>query len=465
MRRLTTYGCLAALLISLAEFCASAQGQNVSYALKGTIVTPDQVIERGFVLVAGDKIQAVGSDTELPPGVRVVEASGLILPGFIDLHNHLTWNLFPRWKPSKEFANRYEWQQIPAYGIALSTPHAELFKSDLGCEMNRYAEVKAITEGETAVVGSLFPPQECIEGLARNLDFYSGFYQPRILGAEKLRYEVFPLELDVSEATKINNALDRKDLTAFIVHLAEGRPDDASAAREFKMFVARGFLRPGVSIIHGDALKPADFRLMADRAVGLLWSPRSNVELYGATTDVAAARHENVKIALSPDWSPTGSDGMLEELKYAATWNAGQVPPVFTNAELVRMTTTYPAQLAGLSDKIGTIATGRYADLVVLTRVDKDPYDSVIHASPANVKLVIIGGEPVYGDLELMESFISHERLEPLAVCGAKKAIYFGSESRLQRGTPASWIQTTKVLGAALEKWGSSLDPLADCDK
>jgi 5-methylthioadenosine/S-adenosylhomocysteine deaminase len=463
MRSLKKYGYSVVLLIVLMVLCAGAPAQNGKYVLKGTIVTPGQVIENGFILVSGDKIEAVGSKIDLPAGVRVVEVTGVILPGLVDLHNHLTWNLFPRWKPNKEFANRYEWQQVPMYGIALSTPHAELFKNNLGCEMNRYAEVKAIAGGETAVVGSLAPPQKCIEGLARNLDFYSGFYQPGILGNEKLRNEVFPLELDASVATTINDALDRKGLTAFVVHLAEGKPDDASSAREFKMFTARGFLRPGVSIIHGVALKPTDFHMMADKKVGLIWSPRSNLELYGATTNVAAAVHENVKIALSPDWSPTGSNGMLEELKYAATWNAGQVPPVFTSAELVRMATEYPAQLAGIGDKIGTVATGYYADLVVLTRMEKDAYDSVVHASPANVKLVIIGGEPVYGDPELMETFIPHQRLEELTVCGAQKEIYFGSEAKLQGEKPESWTQTIALLSSALKKWGTFLAPLTGC--
>ena len=62
---------------------------------------------------------------------------------------------------------------------------------------------------------------------------------------------------------------------------------------------------------------------MAKNGVGLIWSPRSNIELYGVTTDVALAKEQGVKIAVAPDWSPSGSDGLLQELKYVATWNAG----------------------------------------------------------------------------------------------------------------------------------------------
>ena len=71
------------------------------------------------------------------------------------------------------------------------------------------------------------------------------------------------------------------------------------------MLKGRGLLRPGVSLIHGVAITPERFREMAANGVGLIWSPRSNVELYGDTANVAAAKAAGVKMALAPDWSPT----------------------------------------------------------------------------------------------------------------------------------------------------------------
>jgi imidazolonepropionase-like amidohydrolase len=80
--------------------CTSGIAQEDKYALKGCLVTPDQVIENGVVLIIGDKIQAIGSNISLSPDTKVVETGGVVLPGFVDLHNHLTWNLLPRWKPN-----------------------------------------------------------------------------------------------------------------------------------------------------------------------------------------------------------------------------------------------------------------------------------------------------------------------------------------------------------------------------
>jgi len=462
MRSLKYLGYLLSALVALTIAFPTAKAQENQYALRGTLVTPDQVIANGTILVVGEKIQAIGADIAIPPHTNVIDTKGIILPGFLDLHNHLTWNVLPRWKPNRGFANRYEWQQLEAYSIALATPHSELMRENLGCAMNRYAEVKAITEGETAVVGSL-GPEKCIEGLARNLDFYSGFYGLGVLGKEKLRNEVFPLELDDATVSQFTGALDKKELTAFLVHLSEGQPSDAAAAREFRMFVARGFLRPGVSIIHGAALKQADFHQMAQSKVGLIWSPRSNVELYGATTDVAAALVENVKMALAPDWSPTGSDGMLEELRFAANWNAGRAKPVFSSKELVRMTTQYPAQLAGLEDQIGSLAPGLYADILVLQSGGQEAYSAIVHAKLSDVAVVIIGGEPVYGNPELMRKLAPKDKLESLTVCKGHQALSFESETRLQGATAEPWNHTRDRLEEVLQQWGTHLAPLEEC--
>jgi 5-methylthioadenosine/S-adenosylhomocysteine deaminase len=377
--------------------------------------------------------------------------------------------VFPRFRTYKEFPSRYDWQQLDLYHIALVTPHDQLIRERLGCAMNRYAEVKAITEGETSVVGSL--EDKCIEGLARNLDFASALYGAGSFGKEKLSYKVFPLELDEKTLAGILDGLDTQELASVIVHLAEGKATDASSAREFADFKARGLLRKGVSIIHGVALKEQDLREMSEKEVALIWAPRSNFELYGATADVEAALRERVTVALSPDWSPTGSQGMLQELVFANTWSQGKADPAakkeapLSSKELVRMATEYPAKLAGLGERIGTLEAGHAADMVVLRKraTGMDAYDTVVHANPEDVELVIINGDAVYGRPGLMKTLLPSQELETLPVCGEEKAISFASESKAQAKPAKTWKQTTEELSMALRAWGTSLGPIADC--
>ncbi len=457
--------------LALLGFLASPlEAQKVpSYALKGTLVAPHEIIEGGAILVRGEKIEGVGKNLSSASSSVVIETDSFIFPGLIDLHDHLTWNLFPRWNPGSLFPNRYEWQQLALYNLGLATPHQELFDQGLGCEMDLYAEVKAILGGATSVVGSLGPSKpglednRCIEGLARNLDFYSGLNPRNALNAEKLRYEVFPFQLSVQDAELVRSGLDHGQLKAFLIHVAEGKPNDASSAREFRFLKARGFLRPGVSVIHGVALGRAEFHEMAGNGVGLIWSPRSNIELYGATAGVAGAKQEGVRIALAPDWSPTGSNGMLEELKFAATWNEGQSPRVFDEAELFKMATLCPAQLAGLSDQLGALEPQLQADLLVIKRRHLDAYQALLHAVPEDVKLVVIGGAPIYGDPQWMRRLLPGEPLELIEVCGEEKALAFGHHTLSGGKSLNSWKETYGRLAAALRDWGIALAPLADC--
>jgi hypothetical protein len=201
-----------ALIVAFAALVGATftNAQDVEpYALKGSIVTPDQVLPDGLIIIEGSQIKEVTGSAERRRGFREIETGSFIFPGLIDLHDHITWNLFPRWKPGCEFSNRYEWQQKPAYKIALDTPHRRLFENhESACYANEYGEIKAIVGGATSVIGSLGPSpkpepdNQCIIGLARNLDFNSGVYGQGSLNSEKLKNEVFPLELTAVDASK-----------------------------------------------------------------------------------------------------------------------------------------------------------------------------------------------------------------------------------------------------------------------
>lgn len=459
----TVPGCLYIICITN---CVAQVPQST--LLRGTVVTPSEVLVEGLISISGNKIAQV--DKFLNQTKTAVETDSYIFPGLIDLHDHITWNFLPRWRPGVLFNNRYEWQQTTAYKIALDGPHNKVAADHtLACDADRFGEIKAIIGGATAVVGGLTatPNTEdnnCIIGLARNLDSYAGFHDS-VLNKEKVRYEIFPFEMNLSDSVRVQAGLDSGDLKAFLVHVGEGKPSDAAAAREFRMLSKRGdgFLHSGVSVIHGVSFGKPEFSQMAAKGVGLIWSPRSNIELYGATTDVRSAKEAGVKIALAPDWSPSGSDGMLEELKYAATWNASQVPPVFTDAELAAMATVIPAQLAGVDKQIGALTKGLYADLLMIRRTGIDPYQALLHSNPADVRLVMIGGVPVYGDRDLMDRLLlPGAHLETIDICGKPKALYIEPQKGVAE-SQKTFKQISEELDSKLRHWGTSVAHLAPC--
>lgn len=411
--------------------------ENRPIALIGTLLLPEKTIVNGTILIIDELIAAVGHDISIPLGTKLIETNGLILPGLIDLHNHLVWNIFPRWKPTEEFNNRYDWQQKSIYKTLIAGPHKGLRAAKLGCEMQRYAEVKAISQGTTSLIGSLREP--CNQGLARNLDDDLSFGQ--------ILYNVFPLQMSESELKETKKILSSNG-TLFL-HLAEGKPTDAASAREFSLLKARDLLQRGVSIIHGVALDEHSFVEMSKSDVGLIWSPRSNLELYGDTVDIRTALKTGVTIAIAPDWSPTGSDGLLSELNYAAAWNLAQARPIFTDDELLRMATINAAKLTRLDQRLGVLKEGFLADLIVLQG------SSVTQSVPEDIDLVMIDGKAVYGDPNLMKNFVKIDELETLEICGVKKSLRFPSTKTFHR--------TCELLDHELRRWGRRLAPLSEC--
>ncbi len=460
------------IAISAVLTFASSTAIADTWALRGTLLGPDG-IGPGTVVITDQKISAAGKDVVPPAGVSVVEVTGLIMPGFIDLHNHLTWNVFPRWRPGRDFHNRYEWQETAEYDRLLRTPQGRLIEHNLGCDANLYAEVKVLAGGATSVAGSYRKPDlydnGCIGGLVRNLDANSGFGRPASNAActaiappeyskglvDVIAYEVFPLELSRKRGAYYLCELESGNLRSLVIHLAEGSPSDASAHREFRMLSAQGFLRDGVSIIHGTALWADDFTKMADAKVGLIWSPRSNDELYGGTSNIPAAQKAGVSIAIAPDWSPTGSAGMLQEITYAAA----RYPIYFNARQLLEMATFVPARLSRLDDRLGRLQPNYFADLTVIGMRGGSP-ESVVKASPADVQLVVVGGQPVYGDQDLLRSLSANQKIDSLTVCGTAKGVVLGTAAG---SSGRSWADITKGLQAELDRSGLALAPF-DCD-
>ena len=112
MTRRGYFACL--LMVAISSAGRADEGVPAApWVLRGTVVAPEGVIADGAVRISGQKIEWVGPWEAQPPGTQVVETQGTIYPGLIDLHNHLTWNVFPRWRAGRLFPNRYEWQQFP----------------------------------------------------------------------------------------------------------------------------------------------------------------------------------------------------------------------------------------------------------------------------------------------------------------------------------------------------------------
>jgi len=423
--------------------------------LRGTILTPDGVITHGYVGIVDGRIVSVSEKDPAIPDAVTINTYGIIAPGLVDIHNHVPWNVMPRWKPGRVFNNQWEWSTDSEYRQAVRDPFDRLMVANV-CDMNTWGELRALVGGTTSTMTSR--PIPCIHGLVRNLDFNSGFYGTTQLNREHI-YTVAGLPLASDPAARAEFVAAARFFIAnpfyeaLFIHIAEGT--DAASQEEFTFLQSQNLLNPKGVIIHGISLRATDFAAMAATGTALVWSPRSNLELNGTTADVGAALDAGVDIALAPDWAITGSSNILDELKVASLWNLQHLGGRLSDRNLVDMVTIAPARIAGVEDEVGAIRVGLRADLLVIGGNHNDPYRSLVGATAEDVQLVLIQGVPLYGDWTLMARFWERSDLEELELPFGRKALASGP-------TGINVANLARRLGTAMQGEGLTLAPLTE---
>ncbi|MBI4510639.1 MAG: amidohydrolase family protein [Deltaproteobacteria bacterium] len=394
--------------------CESRAGEPSAdgVILRGTVASPDRLLCHGDVLYsrAQGKILCVGPDCSSDPGAKgaAITCIDVISPGLIDAHNHMQYNHLPRFRHDVLYKSRSQWQQADEYDKFRSANKA-MGEAKLTCEVVKWSEVRQLLAGTTSVVGSA--GGECIAGLERNLDEGPSQNGLDFSGAEYVTF------ISRARPDDLRTALaNRKPV---VVHIAEG-VDLPSRTTEWETLEKEKLVAALTSIVHGTALSATQFGKLGVELGHLVWSPRSNIDLYGLTTPITTAKLLGVPVAIGTDWTPSGSLNILEELQCADSLNQKHYDRVFSDRELVAGVTLVPARALGLDDKIGRIATGLVADLAGFRGSRQAPFRAIIDALNDDVSLVVVGGKAIYGDREILQglSLEPGELCEDLAPCG-----------------------------------------------
>ncbi len=424
------------LSILLLLFFFNFKNQNASihlvkYILRGSVVTLDskkRVLLDGHVGIDGKLISFVRSARQkIPPkfqNVPIVDVDGYIYPGLIDLHNHLAYNFLGLWRIEKKFKDRYQWSGIARYKREISFP-TRLLTSTNPVELVKYSEVKALLGGVTTIGGFAKFNRSYGAWLLRNIEVER-------FGEQEARIYTSVLRLR-NEVQFLNTRRKVREGNAFLYHLAEGTTSEI--LEEYAELDRYDILSEKLVAIHCTALKQDHFKVLGRKKTKIVWSPLSNLLLYGSTTDVAAAKKYGVLICLGSDWSPSGSKNLLWELKVAQIINRESLQNLFSARDLVEMVTINPAKSIGWEDKVGSITQGCFADIVVFDRIidnntgnnnndtHDDPYLNLINSTEVNLKLLIIGGRPRYGDSETLNALKSQKFPEKIKIGRREKMI------------------------------------------
>ena len=411
---------------------ASAQWKpDAGMILIGKVVTMSDagdVLPNARVWLASGKIMAIAKAGEsLPDAAKdavVIETKGAIYPGMIDLHNHPDYAIYPLMPITKKYRDRYEWRWYDeVYNKRITFPQELMTRAyyfDLGLEIGRYGEYKALAGGTTSIQGGGAINRGLTPGRYGNYQELPGG-SPSMYGTyvsavnareeclvRNIEFSMVEPRVATSRVDIGNSAKSWADMQAerargpLVVHLAEGA--SPRMAGEFNSVKDSGLLGPELIAIHGVGLTELQLIEMAKAGAKLVWSPLSNFMLYGKTADVAAAKRAGLSISLAPDWAPSGSKSILGELKVADLVNKNALKGLFSDRELVEMVTRKPAAAMDWNKRLGQISEGYLADVIVVDDKNADPYRNLINAIEENIQMVVVRGEPLYGDVALMRT-------------------------------------------------------------
>ena len=365
------------------------------------------VLDSARVVIVGEKIDTVLRKGEkFPPepdsaSALFIHTGGIIFPGLINIHDHMHYNTVGLWQVPKKYTNRYQWPRERSLKTDVKYAKYLLFDKKycyMPAEAMKYAEVKHLVAGETAVQGSPMGASKFCDILVRNLDVW------RYFGQKKRKISPYVRNVTEVKDDKIRRWIEKMDageLDALFFHIAEGTDDVARA--EFDFLIEKGLARKQTIIIHGTALDERQIKYMADHDMTLVWSPASNLLLYGETAKIPLFKKYGVKICLGTDWSPSGGKNLLNEMKIAYQYAKHRWgDTLLTPLDLAKMVTCNPADAINWSEFVGRIKPGLYADIMVIRDGPGDPFEDLLNATEKDVELVLIGGDPLYGDSAFM---------------------------------------------------------------
>ncbi|MBN2695294.1 amidohydrolase family protein [bacterium] len=405
--------------------------------IKGNILTEEKIYQGGEVLFSENGIiLCVGCDCSshsAATDASLLNCSGAsVSPALINAHDHITYTQnYPKNWGTERYEHRHDWRKglrghtkISASGSATTDQQA-------------WGELRHVMSGVTVLAGS-----GGAKGYLRNVDKGGTLNEGGTMSLVK--YETFPL--GDSNGTLLASgcgypSIDTESVLnngCYLPHVSEGI--DVQARNEFlclsgQQSGGKDLTKSNVAFIHAVGFKAEDGKKLADRGTAMIWSPRSNISLYGNTAPVTMFDRLGVTIGLGTDWTPSGSMNMLRELQCASYLNNYYYNHHFSYKDIWKMATISNARALHIDSAIGDLKVGLLADIAIFDARDfSDSYEAVVEADIKNVALVIRGGKPIYGDTTIMSGVPKGQTgCEALVwkgtnVCGKDKTVCVQSE-------------------------------------
>lgn len=442
--------------------CTQTRAGSAGLVIKGNVLLPggtvandgEVFVRDGFIECASDDCS--GADGYAAAGM-ITCSNTVISPGLINTHDHITYVISP---PESHGDTRYDHRNEWRKGV--NGKRLIFSRSTEDNNTKSAGELRFLFSGATSTNGSGSAPH-----LLRNLDKAAG---REGLDGTPVNYQTFPLGGDKSnmavEGCSAYSRLSQSSMaydSAFAPHISEGVNREAhnefTCASDTSDNGKYDIIEPQTAVIHGVAVNAADVAVYRDQRTSLIWSPRSNIDLYGDTASVSLYDNGGVPIALGTDWLPSGSMNMSRELRCAADLNALYFNRHFSDLKLWQMVTENAAMAMGVQTQLGYLKRGFVADIALFSEEFGTAHTAVVNSTPSDVMLVMRGGRILYGDRGIVAlDAVGGGICEDYSICQVDKKVCVREDGKDQNGVYDETFTLETLANLALATY-----PLESC--
>ena len=408
----------------------------------GMVVTMDgarAIYDDGAVVVSGDTIVAVGPSANIKARYNARETidakNALVLPGFINGHTHVPMTLF---RGIHDDVTLNDWlykyifpaeaknvtEEFVRWGTRLAA--AEQIRSGVTTFADMYYFEDAVAEetkaaGMRGVLGETFIdfPAPDNKTNAAMLDYTEKFLK-KWQGDPLIHAAPAPHSIYTCSQKTLQDAaaLARKYHAPILIHVAEMKKEWDDSLKNNGMSPVQyleklGVMGPDVVAAHCIFVDEVDRKTLAQRGVGCVHNPSSNMMIASGVSPVPEMRAAGIAVGLGTD-GPAGSNNdldIMEEIDLAAKLaKITKMSPLALNAKaVVEMATIDGARALHMEKEIGSLEVGKKADLILISLDEPNAvpmynvYAAIAYSlKGSDVKTVVIGGRVVMRDHKLL---------------------------------------------------------------
>jgi 5-methylthioadenosine/S-adenosylhomocysteine deaminase len=389
-------------------------------------------VEDASIVVREGVIESLGEDVGGLDAVERVDARGqLAMPGLINCHTHspmVALRGIAEDLPAVEWFNDFIWpiesnltERDVELGARLAC--AEMIRGGVTCFADHYFSmdtVAAVTaqSGLRAHLGEAFFSSQGAEGRERSLEFalrHRGGADGRITTALAPHA---PYTVDDSDLAATAELAREHGLPVHL-HASENREQtDNSLTRHgrtpIEILERTGLLHHDVLIAHGTGIVERDLPVLenASGRIAVATAPRGYLKFAWDPTPVRALREIGIPVGLATDGAASNNSLDVWEsmaLTSLVQKSAEGDPRWLTSRQALHHATLQSARAVGLGERIGSLAPGRRADIVLVdltgphTQPVHDLAATLVHsARSSDVRTTIVDGRVLMRDRRLL---------------------------------------------------------------